>query len=368
MEAPDGSAPPAANGSSHQPGTTTTARAAGASSETLNRAQVDCGRKHHLGHVNRIDHIRQLNLVESSPSSELAAANSIAMANNGGDTGTQVGGQQLGANDEDEQRRLALEEEAAVAEIQRLVVGDGEYRVAHRIEPPPAMRSSSRQSNRLIKQATIASPSEAAARAQANSPASNQAGGGRSSSRQLRMERVCQNQSFYLFENDYPETRNGALDDKRCIKIGGRETVELTPRQRQHVASPQSAHVRQNLFRESPDFIMTTGRGGKRVSLQTTDEDEHQQPDQQQQEQHQMQNAQNGSPGPDQAPVQEQHENIKVNQASDQSVNRRGDSPSDPHQCRVLNLGHDFEFVGSRAGHRYFVEKHIMATPISELS
>jgi hypothetical protein len=353
--------------------------AAGASSETLNRAPADCGRKHHLGHANRIDHIKQMNLVGGRSRTAAERADLASLGRRLDDPGQMeaatVTGLRPSPSEHDEERRIAQEEEeAAVAEIQRLVVDErDEQRPASRpAEPEPEQQQQQQfdlgplgHTTKLAKQTKpIPSPSGATtkARAQSGSPASSHGAGGRSSSRQMRMERVCQNQSFYLFENDYPETRSGALDDKCCIKIGGRETVELAKQLAQAAGPPPSAHSRQNLFRESPDFIMITGDTYARLQSVENRPDHHQR---------QSETAMNETQELDYAQVQSEHNKTlaKLDPTSRGTADRWNDSPpGPPRKCRVLNLGHDFEFVGSKSGHKFFVEKHTMTTPVSEVA
>lgn len=77
-------------------------------------------------------------------------------------------------------------------------------------------------------------------------------------SRQSKLERTCQNQSFYLFENEYPGHKQ--IDEEtRCQS---RDTTQIYHR-------PTTYN---NLFRESPDFILTT-RGSSEDKLKSVSDD-----------------------------------------------------------------------------------------------
>lgn len=351
-------------------------KAAGASSKQLNRDKnavgESGGRKHNLANVNRIDHIKQFNLVANTDPNfkELRDKSTLtdqaqfhaeihnessdlkAIGDNLNDLAA-VQAEEEGERD----RRLAREEEAAaVAEIQRLVtVGEDEPRTK------PA--SSSRQTNSrtpLTKQNTIAaSPSEQLInkRSELNSRASNATG---KSSRQSHQERVCQNQSFYLYENSYPEASNSLLDDQFC-KIGGRQTAASGGSLQQSAApSPQALRMdrNKNLFRESPDFILTTGHGRNEDRWQRqsniVDQGQQQSPA----------DAEGNLKGELAFSLQE-HDGAAIN--FDNLRDHEDRVSESCHKCRVFDLGNEFEFVGSKSGHKYFVEK-IHDAPMADIN
>lgn len=127
--------------------------------------------------------------------------------------------------------------------------------------------------------------------------------------RQSKLQRTCQNQNFDIFQGQYPEEPEPKSN--------------LTGIRRE---SPQSKYLQHNnsLFRESPDFILAT-RGyaiGKTVVNDTPSNTEH----------------------------QDKHHDYTSNDDY-MLINQ------DDRICKVLNLDENFHYVGSLAGHNYFVHK-----------
>lgn len=227
------------------------------------------------------------------------------------------------------ERRLAEEEESAVvAEIQRVTRAPSDAQEAFAQD----VRNGGQSANGYASK----TPTEQRPR--------------QTESRQSRLQRVCQNQSFYIYENEYPEAK-GALSDEFCIKIGGRGSTEPagvgTPLSRggsQNAMTNLRLDKSKNLFRESPDFILTTGSAKQTAAARNL--------------------------------TNSVEANVRqfVGLSADGEVENFSDRPEEiPNQttqhssaclfgqtkCRVLNLDHNFEFVGSHSGHKYFVEKEL---------
>lgn len=145
------------------------------------------------------------------------------------------------------------------------------------------------------------------------------------SSRQSRLERTCQNQSFNLFENEYPKQKQTYLE------LGSQSEGSA---QGQRV--PMSYN---NLFRESPDFILATrGLFENEQGSNTL-------------------NKVQISP----TPAVQFGENISIietNKGGENNVFHKDEKNDIKNECRVLRLDKDFKYVGSQEGHNYFTEKH----------
>lgn len=307
------------------------------------------GRKHLLEHQNRRDHIKEQNIVETSRSEPRQFEDKSTLTDRQpyGPSGAQRGSPRPPGPDEqlefERQLELADEEEsAAVAEIQRCTR-----------EALESQQVGSPQSG-----AEVAARQQAGAQTATMALALQQAERSQASSRHSRQQRVCQNQSFYINENDYPEPRGGHNDNDYCIKIGGRETGgagsslsrasqrEQTPTSPYHLAA--RSEKAKNLFRESPDFILTTGQVRQQLTDRTTTT-------------HQASGHINKT-GPDGSPVGATAEGAEGlgSQANGRSIGAAGAGPCPcSSSCRVLNLDDRYDFVGLKAGHKYFVEREL---------
>jgi len=238
--------------------------------------------------------------------------------------------------------------------------------------------------------------------------------------RHARMQRMCQNQSFYLFENEYPKAI-GVIEEE-SFKIGtGRGSANEQAKQ----AATNSPNVlridrRKNLFRESPEFILTTGAmssefqqqqstlkhqnhlrdrmlngsssspvGDKeietsRMTSSTPNQDatlnytrSFKQEDAHHGHYSNLQDLPQQAPSVSQITEDDANQTIDVDKTTDPSSNvdmlnlpekrkQPPDSSGAWRKCRVLDLEQDYEFVGLRSGHKYFVEKQFNATPLEE--
>lgn len=200
---------------------------------------IDCKRKL-KNNVNMIDHIKEHNICEIrqvqhqhhqlpceedllktseiEESQDPQQQQQIQFSNDG----MMIGGDQLTNGDEQQEQMLAeQEEEAAVEELQKITEE----------QPAELMNSAEedQQADWCIHRIRGSDKSEA-----------------NKDERNTRLKRTCQNQNFDIYDNEYRE----AHPEDMLAKI----TEERGTR-----FSPQSK-LYNNLFRESPDFILTTGK------------------------------------------------------------------------------------------------------------
>lgn len=129
-----------------------------------------------------------------------------------------------------------------------------------------------------------------------------------------RLKRTCQNQNFDIFENENPEPKH---NDKVISKASSIVSAR---------ASPQAKQNYKNLFSESPDFILTTGKFLYEEAKALDNE-----------------NKPNGK-------SKDLATKVESNELQAGGLN--------PPDCRIFKLDDEFDYVGTRLGHRYYTEKH----------
>lgn len=207
-----------------------------------------------------------------------------------------------------------------------------------------------------------------------------------SSSRHSKQQRTCQNQNFYLFENEYPEARTSPETGVQT----NRDSAKFVR------VRPHSRSFYNNLFRESPDFILTTGKftegeakssvaNSRNRDLKPTKGNQFQ--DTSDQENSAAAAAATsgndydynggvsyGDDGTNDASMKlEKQRRAKSDgfQISNDPYNnsdnildsriagdsRQLESSNKNEECRVCKLNQDYHYVGSQSGHKYFVER-----------
>lgn len=306
-----------------------------------------------------VDHIREHEIVErKTPISPILSPNKEALSNITSDDGpTQL----MRENLENLKLEAQLEEEAAVEEIQRVTSNtttntDQKERYNH--------HDHQQQNQQELQQQRHARVSST----QSDDP------------RNSKLQRTCQNQNFYLFENEYP----GAQDN---LGIGTNNLINGAKYAR---ASTHSRHYN-NLFRESPDFILTTGKfieaETKRFvspSPSNTVSNPTQQNNNRDSRQAKKDNQfrddddddavakNNDVDGTNDTDSRSMEQQRALNNDSQMSYNpynnsqniidnnsnfRQLDTRETNAGCRVRKLNEDYLYVGSQSGHKYFVEK-----------
>lgn len=197
------------------------------------------------------------------------------------------------------------------------------------------------------------------------------AGGGggsetRTSSRQSRLQRTCQEQSFHIGQNEYPAE---PIEKKLPTSDAKMKSSAISSSH----ASPQS-RVYNNLFSESPDFILTTGKPFiANADDQTAREQLSSKEDKNQRQYNAAGDYERGPGGMNDstynmcdyraaANTADAAASAYANQAecyqNHQAIG--GDWQTrvvNDHECRVAKLDERFQYVGSKSGHKYFVEK-----------
>lgn len=246
-----------------------------------------------------------------------------------------------------------LEEDAAVEEIQR-------------VTSISSNNQSKEQSNSFInQQQQHDQTSSANSHELRDSP----------SSRHSKLQRTCQNQNFYLFENEYPEARasleTGVQNNRESAKF-----ARVSPHSRLY----------NNLFRESPDFILTTGKFTKAEAKSSVATSKPAKGNQFQDNNDQensvaatsgddldysggvgdddtndagmklgkQQRAKNDGSQISNDPYNNSDNVLNSNTARD---SRQLEMSNKNEDCRVRKLNEDYQYVGSQSGHKYFVEK-----------
>lgn len=155
---------------------------------------------------------------------------------------------------------------------------------------------------------------------------------------QAKLYRVCQNQNFDISLNNYPENNPYTSTDTNN-GTSGRVVRPLSENLR--IATPnRHARIYNNLFRESPDFVLATSglitgnpdlENSNPVSLKSETKDA----------------------------LEEQLDSEVQNEfpASEMSnIIAKGASSALQQDCRISKLDQDFCYIGSKMGHKYFVE------------
>lgn len=134
---------------------------------------------------------------------------------------------------------------------------------------------------------------------------------------QSKLHRTCQNQNFDIFASKYPEPKD-SLNISRDTS-----SSRLSPLARQYY---------NKLFRESPDFILTTSPNLHEERKQSFLDD----------------------------PIENrQVENSRLlmkGSATDMLPSKKVES-YDQNGCACSRLDEDFQYIGSKSGHKYFIEK-----------
>lgn len=283
--------------------------------------------------INMVDHIREHEIVERS---------------------TQVSPILLpSADDEDQSAQMMqedmeklnleaqLEEEAAVEEIQRVASNTNSEQIEQQLQQ--------QQHGRLS--ATLSQDS-----------------------RHSKLKRTCQNQNFHLYENEYPEIR-----DNLDVGTKSRDSGAKYAREGPH------AKFYKNLFRESPDFILTTGKfmdeemkrfvssPSSNTATNSIPQNDIQSSRRAKENQFQdfvaSSNYADDSNDAAHRPKQQQRAPNDDSQMNNDPYNnsdnivdtdsnfKQLDTSNTDAECRVRKLNEDYQYVGSQSGHKYFVEK-----------
>lgn len=212
----------------------------------------------------------------------------------------------------DEINKMAeLEEAEAVAEIQRVTMPKN-Y--------PSSPSSSFVRNERLSQQGDNLSSMKHQTREPVGAVSTSK------DVRQEKLHKTCQQQNFHIFENDYPEAR----EKQKTVSLTRSNTLNST--NSIATSSPPTRTSYKNLFRESPDFIMTTGKFNEKESSQIETADS-----KNQRRYHQITES-----------VEEQVPHSGGSQ-------RYSKTPCD--ECQVLKLRDEFDFVEAKSGHKYFAPK-----------
>lgn len=148
----------------------------------------------------------------------------------------------------------------------------------------------------------------------------------RQSENRDKLLRTCQNRNFDIFSGDYPEARQSVTKTK-SLHSG---------------LSPQAKQFYNNVFSESPDFILTTSqnlhddsRPSSQLLLRPTVSDAP------------LSNGLNDV-------LRMIEPNTEEPEQGQRSVNSESDTCK---ECRCSRFDKDFQYIGSKAGHKYFIEK-----------
>lgn len=146
-----------------------------------------------------------------------------------------------------------------------------------------------------------------------------------------RLQRTCQHQNFDIFTNEYPKTNEF---NKDLYKQASSTTKTTTPKGKPRTGAGmvKSSTCMNNLFRESPDFILTTGTGGSAARRAPSRQ-------------------------PKAAASHRTDASNVPNKQQQQEMREEFDFRRRQAKCRVLYLDREFDYVGSRSGHRYYAEK-----------
>lgn len=141
-----------------------------------------------------------------------------------------------------------------------------------------------------------------------------------------KLYRTCQNQNFDIFSGQYPEPKE--IDD--------------SSKTYQSRLSPEARRFYKNLFHESPDFILTTGPNlydSSRSPIYKA----------------KSPNKMGGYVASDDG---KKVDNVgtKNYTNSHQGCTQSPDS-GNSRLCRCTNLNDNYQFVGSKSGHKFFIEK-----------
>lgn len=295
------------------------------------------------------DHIRDHNIVENNSPQPFQQADNfsvenLALMNQGQD-------EQLMREKLNNLKLAQLEEAAAVEEIQRVTSGTPE------------------QFNNIINN-NIKEQLQTAQRHQGAGTSSTHSSERDSSSRQSKLQRTCQNQNFYLFENEYPEAReNSTFAVENNAKMSQNNPVGANVKGESR-ESPSRFY--KNLFRESPDFILTTGgfveQEAKRLlsSVSLLADSNNRQQEQLQRRQSSKQSSRDKDEMVEAGTQRLMSDDF---QQSNDPYNNGDNTDADLAQatpigtankqnveCRVAKLNDDYQYVGSQSGHKYFVK------------
>lgn len=327
---------------------------------------VDTKRKN-LDNINLVDHLREqsrdLQLIEDKNRAATSTPTEVAVAAKGEHPLAGPESQQdrlLSAREEAEQ-----DEAAAVEEIQRCTLKSP-------TPPPgadqPAGRSSTRAtSTRLAKRSTTPG-----GRASSTGETGSVAG-----SRQGKLQRTCQNQSFYLYENEYPEPKSeisyykltpidGELELGGDGRAYGQTNTPVEGQRRRLIVAK-----RNNLFRESPDS--TLNFGGRQTGKQHSKDKQRPRRDTKEASGRGRETRTTGRISTMDENNVDHYNQQKLPSSTTSTPTGQlvanGTSPGGAgkqHTCKVLLLDRDFDFVGHHSGHHYFVEKQLNANEIYE--
>lgn len=209
----------------------------------------------------------------------------------------------------------------------------------------------------------------------ANGVCADSAGETRTNSRQSRMQRTCQDQSFHIGQNDYPPEAVMVAAPPTRVSHTFEAKSKLTSAMNSTHGSPQS-RVYNNLFSESPDFILTTGKPISATPINSDGRTRRQSPmeDKKQREAFGASASVTGADPSDRlidSRIDQAHPDATMTSAELNATNQSGQY----HQCqptiggkihyplaaggecRVTKLDERFQYVGSKSGHKYFVEK-----------
>lgn len=303
--------------------------------------------------MNLVDHIKEQDIVESrGRQTHLRQRRDISQQVSSSPVAeTAIDDYELMVRDNLENVKLAdMEEADAVREIQRVANA-----------PTVGARESADQRPRGQTNAAEAQASPALFYAGKTSSSSMNTTNGSEDRQTMKLQRTCQNQNFCLSENNYPEARQEHDRVATGRASRGLEVDEGSGGLSQ--SSPQPAQVTRlsynNLFRESPDFIMTTGK-----FLESEAKQVHTKSDTDIRE-----NAtgalsadisKNGPDSQNQNLLTKDELLVDTECAEDQVALSDGNMsrPKGPaRECRVFKLDEDFQYIGSDSGHKYFVEK-----------
>lgn len=167
--------------------------------------------------------------------------------------------------------------------------------------------------------------------------------------RRSRLQRTCQNQNFDISDNLYPEqTSYERLNEQGRASCGLTSSTRASSQQKSH-----HHHQHNNLFCESPDFILTTGKFLEEERRQSKSTGE----------------VNNNTGVASKGQLEKGNLETNFHDDSDNAITdptRKGSHQSQrkswPKEeqldnCKVFSLDRDFLYVGTRSGHKYFVER-----------
>lgn len=164
---------------------------------------------------------------------------------------------------------------------------------------------------------------------------------------QTKLQRMCQNQSFDISLNDYPELKRESHSRANMLADGHFRQEAAPAADENFRSSSLSYHGRMynNLFRESPDFMLTIGQ--PRVY--------HPDPEQRGPIEALESDKRHGSSrepnleGIDSSGKQADNKLTLAEKNTNSLENKQS-------LCKVMRLSKDFSYIGTQEGHSYYVE------------